>query len=361
MLTFTGGRGDPVAVYKNSKGKNKIISYISPHDIEEEDDEDFNLGNADVKDSLDTAKYGGDMFRKLIRSYREKAKQNCKDILDGEDCDDPFAKIIVKKMEKESKKDIKFKTKGCMFLPDMTKRNIVYVAGPSGSGKSYVSAEYCRCYNMFFPKRQIFLFSKKGQDPAFDVLPSELGKNIFIRIDPQDIVNEQEVEARLAFLKVNDPEKYEEYLDEEKHEDLLKLAIRKYKKKDYEIDYKAFKNSLCVFDDTHTFTKGAKDLIGQLQKDCMDLGRAANIEMVVTNHLLTEGHKTRNVLNELTKMVLFPEGSSYHQLKYVLDKQFGYDKDKVKKICQIKSRWVCLSRLPRYIVHEKGILLDKTI
>ena len=361
MLSFSGAKGDPVAVFKNKKGKNKIINYISPHDIDDDDDEfdNGNLANREVKDSLDTEKYGGNMFKRLIRSYREEAKRNCKDIIDGEDCDDPFAKIIVKKMEKESKKDIKFKSKGCMFLPDLEKRNIVYIAGPSGSGKSYVSAEYCRCYHMFFPNRQIFLFSKKGEDPAFDVLPKELGKKIFIRVDPREIVKKQEIENRLAFLESNDRETYEKYTDEDTHEDLLKLAIKKYKKKPYEINYLAFKNSLCVFDDTHTFTDGEKQLIKQLQTDCMHLGRSENIEMIITNHLLTEGQKTKNILNELTKLVIFPEGTNSYHLKYILREYFSCDKNKIDRIENVKSRWVCLSKLPRYVVHERGIYLNR--
>lgn len=359
MLTLNNKLGKPVAIFKTTKGNNKIINYISSYELDDMEDKKKiggNLDDEDLQDSIDSNDYAKDLFSKLTRKYRNEAKQNVKDILNGEDIEDPMANTILNKMQDESKRSIKFNSNKCMFLPDTVKRNIVYVAGASGSGKSYVSAEYARNYHLLFPKRNIFLFSKKGSDPAFDCLDKEI--KLFGRVDPQDIVNEQELEARRAFLKVNDLERYNEYESEEKDEDLLKLAIKKYKKPEYTINYECFKNSLCIFDDTHTFTRGAADLIKQLQKDCMDLGRASNIEMIITNHLLTDGHKTRNVLNELTKLVLFPEATSDHQLKYCLEKQLGYSAKRTNVVKAIKSRWICFNRMPRYIVHQRGIQLE---
>jgi predicted AAA+ superfamily ATPase len=54
------------------------------------------------------------------------------------------------------------------IIPNHKAREILYVTGPSGSGKSYYCAEYVKKFVEIFPESDIFLFSRKDSDPAFD-------------------------------------------------------------------------------------------------------------------------------------------------------------------------------------------------
>jgi DNA replication protein DnaC len=49
-------------------------------------------------------------------------------------------------------------------IPDNEERNILYVTGGSGSGKSYYSAEYIHQYIKKHPKHDFFLFSSVGEE-----------------------------------------------------------------------------------------------------------------------------------------------------------------------------------------------------
>ena len=123
------------------------------------------------------------------------------------------------------------------------------------------------------------------------------------------------------------------------------------------MDYETYKKSLCIFDDCHTYTGRIGKSLEQLQRDLMNLGRSYKTNIVITSHLLNNYKQTRDVLNELTKLVIFPSGTSYHSLKYCLSKYFGLDKKEIEKLLKLDSRWVCISKFPRYIIAQKDIYI----
>jgi hypothetical protein len=49
-----------------------------------------------------------------------------------------------------------------------TERNILYITGSSGSGKSYFTKKYCREFARIFPKRPIYLISSVDKDESVD-------------------------------------------------------------------------------------------------------------------------------------------------------------------------------------------------
>ncbi len=290
----------PVAIYKGKPKQNKIIYY-------KQNDESDSDENDDILEEIDENNMISDsLLKKLRKKYnKHKAERLAKSI-------DPENKRSNKQYKKEiveqSKTNFKFKHKNTMFLPGMEKRNVLYVAGPSGAGKSYVCAEYVKIYHEFHPDRPIYLFSKKGDDPAFD---------------QHEFIERMEVNPELLS----------------------------------ELDMDDFRETLCIFDDVHTFTGDQLKIINQLQADLMDLGRSYLCDVVITNHLLTDGQKTRQVLNEMSKMVMYPEGSSAHSINYVLKKYIGLTKKEIEKIMRLKTRWIMINRFPRYIVHQKGIYI----
>jgi len=55
--------------------------------------------------------------------------------------------------------------------PDPEKREVFYIAGASGSGKSYIAKGIAECYKKLFPDRECYLVSKLGEDSTLDALP----------------------------------------------------------------------------------------------------------------------------------------------------------------------------------------------
>lgn len=51
---------------------------------------------------------------------------------------------------------------------DKKERDVLFVAGKSGSGKSYYTREYIKQYHKMFPKRDIYLISYLDEDETLD-------------------------------------------------------------------------------------------------------------------------------------------------------------------------------------------------
>ena len=65
---------------------------------------------------------------------------------------------------------------------DKKQREIWYISGPSGSGKSYIAKGLAQEYHTLYPDRQIYLVSKLEQDATLDKL------KYLVRIDPAKLV-----------------------------------------------------------------------------------------------------------------------------------------------------------------------------
>ena len=70
-----------------------------------------------------------------------------------------------------------------------------------------------------------------------------------------------------------------------------------------------------------------------------------------------EYKKTRTILNESNKVVLFPQGSTYHVQRY-LKVYAGFTPGVIKKIISERSRWVCIDHsLPPYYITENAVVI----
>lgn len=201
-------------------------------------------------------------------------------------------------------------------------REVIYIAGPSGVGKSTQSRSLIEVYHELFPDSPIFLFSKLTDDPAFD----DLQKNgIISRV----VLNEQIIENPIEVLDEIDPKE----------------------------------GALFVFDDTDTITnKDIMQQISNLKRDIMEVGRHSNIYSIQTSHLIngTNKNDTRYILNELSKMIIFPGSGGYKQQRYVLENYWGLNKKQIEKILSTKSRWLCISKnYPQYVLTETECYLLK--
>lgn len=194
-------------------------------------------------------------------------------------------------------------------------RESIYIAGPSGVGKSTICGSLILVYHELNPNSPIFLFSKLTDDPAFDKLERA---GIISRI----VLDESILETPIEVLDEVDPKQ----------------------------------GALFVFDDTDTISnKGILQMISNLKRDILEIGRHNNIYSIQTSHLIngTNKNDTRYILNELNKMIIFPGSGGYKQQRYVLENYWGLNRKEIDKMLETSSRWICLSKnYPQYVLTE---------
>lgn len=224
--------------------------------------------------------------------------------------DEPLASVY-EKMYRDSANDttIELDDEGQFELlptPDPKKREVWYIAGQSGSGKSYIAKSLASYYKKLFPDREVYLVSKLEEDATLDAL---------------------------KFLK--------------------RLNIQSFVD-DYP-DLDEFKDCMLIMDDYDTLTGDADKVIHKLIDDIAIMGRHTNTTMLCLSHFLTNYKKTRLLLTEATHLVVYPQSTSFHALRYLLKNQIGIDEDDLKRYRKFGSRWLCFIKgFPTMMVSQKN-------
>lgn len=215
------------------------------------------------------------------------------------------------KLEHANKYHVKLPAGRFCILPTETPERL-YIAGRSGSGKSVVTAMYAREYHEMYPTNRILLFSTHDGEHAYETLPM------------------QQVDLDEAFIE--NPPSVQELAD-----------------------------SLVIFDDVDNLQdKKLAKAVNALQADLLANGRKHGIYTCNLNHQLTDYSRTRHLLNEASRVVFFPGGTTYHIARY-LKVYAGMNPRQIKRILTTTSRWVCLGlSVPNYVLseHELYILRD---
>ena len=177
-------------------------------------------------------------------------------------------------------------------------REVLYVPGASGSGKSYYAGKWAEEYQKMFPTNKIFLFSLKEYDPAYD-------------------------KVRANKMKVDESVK------------------------DYKINF--FPKSLLIFDDFDgARTKQISDAVHHFITDCLFNGRSKQISLIITTHIATNGQKTKIFLSEATSITIFPLTMPQCKINYLLQNYVGMDKNQIADCLKKPTRWLTiLMHLPR--------------
>lgn len=199
----------------------------------------------------------------------------------------------------------------CRFsvLPstDKDKRNIFYVAGASGSGKSWFAKMVAQNYAKMYPDRPIYLISKLEADETIDSCEPAP-----IRLD------------------------YKEFIDNPP--DINKLS-----------------NSMVIFDDYDVIGGAEGEAVHTLIDDVATMGRKHGegqgcITMMCLTHALTNYKKTRVLLNESDHYVVYPQNTNAKGLRYLLGTYMGLDNDDIKRLKKM-GRYVVLSKnYPQFIL-----------
>jgi len=188
-------------------------------------------------------------------------------------------------------------------------RDVLYVFGQSGSGKSYFVVEYVNQYKKAHPKNRIFLFTT-----IFDVSTIDKIKGI-------------------KKMKTGDPE-------------FLSLPFL----------LEDFKDSIIVcWDDIDGIRdKALKAKMNFCVSEVLTKGRHYNISAVVINYVATNGPDTKLILNEAQSITLFPSTVGARVLKYVLSDYLGMSRDEINRVKKLDSRAVTIIKsYPKIIVSEK--------
>lgn len=186
---------------------------------------------------------------------------------------------------------------------DPTKRDVFYVCGASGSGKSYIARGLGEFYRRMFPKRSVYVISKLNEDTTIDNMKG--GKPKRINVD----------------TLVSDYPEIEE-----------------------------FRDCMVIFDDIDCFTGKHLKAVHQLIDDLAITGRHTNTTVLFLTHYITNYKATRLILNETTHFVVYPQSTSFHGLKYLLGTHIGMSKDDIHSLKKA-GRWVCIHKnYPQYMV-----------
>lgn len=193
-----------------------------------------------------------------------------------------------------------------------TERQILYITGSSGSGKSYFTKKYCREFARIFPKRPIILISSVDKDESVD-----------------DIKN----------LK------------------RLKLKSKEFLEEDFAID--DFKDTLVIFDDTDCITdKKLRIKVNGILGMILETGRHTNTYCIYTSHLATAGNDTKRILNESHSITFFPRTMGGRMMKYLCEGYLGLDKKEIDHLKKITSRSITVMKTyPKVVVGDKDVFL----
>lgn len=251
----------------------------------------------------------------VVEDYKKLSGEQLKDLIFGDKSDSTILDMMNNlKMTSDYVSDngrkLGIAKKSMMFLPDFSKeRELIYIFGPSGSGKSVLTKKFVKEFKRGRPDYDIFLFSRISDDPSLEGIGA--------------------IHIAMEF-------------------DVLAS-----------IDMPTLENSLVIFDDTDTPNdKEISKLINNLKDSIAQEGRHYNISAIMTTHMACNYNKTRIILNECQKYVIFPKGNGVKQMENMFCQYGGVSKRQFEEIRQLDTRWCMLNTsYPNYIVYEKGVQL----
>jgi hypothetical protein len=238
----------------------------------------------------------------IVENEKEKDKKKWKHLCltpNSKDCQTAFKEVKLK-----DQPELHFQP-----IPDKSlERSIRYVTGASGSGKSYYTKQYTDEYKRMYPKREVYILSSIKEDKTLDKIKG-LKR---IKLDSQEFLTED--------LTAED-----------------------------------FKDSLVIFDDTDCLTNKRQKLkVDSILNSVLETGRHFNVEVIYTSHLACNGRDTKRILNECKSVTIFPSGLGGKAMKYLLDNYFGLDREQIKKLKSLNSRWVTIQKgFPMCVMSDK--------
>jgi len=216
---------------------------------------------------------------------------------------------------------IRLNNKNEMFFPSIMdfekceQVDTIYISGSTGCGKSSFVRNYCVSFKQKYPKAKIYLFSSKKVDKALDDL----------NIERMNITND--------------------------------ILLNPFTLKELSLKSKP---SLAIFDDCEDFeNKKITAEIERFRNEVMRNGRSYGIFCIMTHHNPCEYVKTRNMLFEASKIVIFPRQCGKNTYDYLLEKYCHLKKKNINLINKSQSNFVVYNKkIPNFILSDKYIILE---
>ena len=200
------------------------------------------------------------------------------------------------------------------MIPDITKeRDVLFVIGQSGSGKSYFVSNYAKEYKKLHSKRSIYVFSTLAEDKdGLDRIPKIIRIPLNADFTNDDIIPTEE-----------------------------------------------FKDSLVIFDDIDNLhDKKTKEVVWKYLNNFLQTGRHYKISLCITFHVGCAGASTKMILNEATSITYFPATIGGRNLKYLLDSYLGMDKKQIDQVKKIDSRAITIIKCyPKVVLAERNVYI----
>ena len=196
------------------------------------------------------------------------------------------------------------------LLPDVRgERDSIFIAGPTGCGKTRFSMEYLSLYKELNPNNSVFIITSKPSDSTINRYDFDFN---ILKIDEDYLVNP--------------------------------------------VDIREFKNAAVFFDDIdYVENQEIRKYTKELARKCIGIGREFGVTVLITSHLLTDYLKTRFILNDCKYVVMFPNCGLKKGVTYFLKEYMSLDRMTITQILKLPSDWIVLhTRAPQFILYETG-------
>ena len=345
---------NPVALVVDGKYKGEKVYLVKDHKGEHD-----KLSEGEIEFLSDFLERN---YPRLPRSKFYKLME----ALSGKVPDASIAPIFDEFRKFQSQKpSVHFKNSKLCVIPNIKEREIIYMASKSGSGKTTWISNYIKIWKKIYRGSPIWLISTKplSEEPVFeglgiiqlDISVANLQKIIGINKPLNSNGKPKrrtkaEMEAERNELEANDKPNME-------HTDLAdvedSIAYRNFISEDTG-------RSLVIFDDIDGLMKSQSDMIYTIMKSIGELGRRKNIDMIVCRHNFADGHRTKSIINEAQRFVIFPSGLSKDSLKYMTNVKLDIPKATIDDIFRLQGRysWACIQTIfPKYYVTENSVTM----
>lgn len=228
-----------------------------------------------------------------------------------------YYKKASEELKKKSEKELIIDDGAVFPLPQKITNqvNYIYIAGPSGSGKSSFVSNYAKLYKKLNKNNPVWLFSSVNDDKSLENLDINV-----IALD-DGLLKNGGMESS-EFLQKGD-------------------------------------GAMVIFDDIDTIKD--KDInveVHRIRDNLLETGRHKNISVVSTGHQLMDYKKTRTILNEATGVVFFPKSGSQYHITRFLKVYCGFSPPQIKKILSLNSRWIFVNKsYPNYVLYQHGAII----
>lgn len=191
----------------------------------------------------------------------------------------------------------------------------VLLCASPGAGKSYFIGQYMDNWRKLYPEGKIIVFSRKR---------------------PED-----EPEFRQEYKQIN-------------------VETREFIESPITVDEcKPFadKGILAVFDDTSTFSREVCAAIHATMDDFVKVGRSSNVHVIMSNHNINDGARTKTMHNSATTTVLFPNSHKEKVIEY-FQKRLKMSQAATDFLMDQPTRWILIQHsTPQYIMTENQVFM----